>query len=257
MTAEEYLRQVDFWLHDLPWGMRRELLSELRGHLNELPADDLATLGAPEQYAADLRSAAGLDRRRGVVAFLRARRPLNVILAVVLLTVIGLATGVVVWIQAYQPIAFAGGSYLPLYEKEVHGVSGQAVIFHKGRPFRYGFTIVNNGRFTVRVLGVPYAPFLPFTARLLTNGPSTPRLFMSGPYRRFKPFDLKPGQMTLLLLRGAYACHSGTGPGPSVAIDALPVRFSFLWRTTTAEIPLDGSLTFVFPKGCQPPAVRP
>ena len=259
MTRDEYLRRVDYRLRDLPWATRRDLLAEIRGHLDELPAEtDLeARLGTPEDYAADLRSAAGLERRRGPISFLRARRLRNLILVVVALTAIGLASGAVVWIDSYQPLAFAGGSYQPLDEKEVRGVSGTAVVFHKGRPFRYGFTVVNNGRFTVRLQGVPYQPYLPFTARLLTNGPSNPRDFMSGPYRPFKPFDLEPGAMTLLLLKGVYACHSGTGPGPAISIDELPVRFSFLWRTTTIEIPLDGSLTFVFPKYCEPPAVKP
>jgi hypothetical protein len=39
MTAEDYLRMVAFELHDLPWRTRRDLFAELRGHLNELPAN--------------------------------------------------------------------------------------------------------------------------------------------------------------------------------------------------------------------------
>jgi len=89
VTAEEYVRQVDFRLRDLPWKTRRELVSELRAHLSELPADELASLGTPEQYASDLRSAAGLERRRGPIAFLLARRPRNLVLTVVALAVIG------------------------------------------------------------------------------------------------------------------------------------------------------------------------
>ena len=79
MTAEDYLRRVDVAVRDLPWRTRRELNSELRGHLAELPADTdfVERLGTPERYAADLRSAAGLERRRGPIAFLRARRPRN------------------------------------------------------------------------------------------------------------------------------------------------------------------------------------
>ena len=90
MTADEYVRRVNYWLTDLPWGTKTELLSELRGHLSELPeGTDLASLGTPEQYAADMRTAAGLERRRGVIAFLRARRPRNLILTFVIVTLIG------------------------------------------------------------------------------------------------------------------------------------------------------------------------
>jgi hypothetical protein len=114
VTADDYLSRVDAALRDLPWSQRRELLAELRSHLAELPAGtDLRELGTPEEYAADLRSAAGLERRHGPVAFLRARRPRNVLLTLLALTVIGLAIGAVAWIQSYQPISFAGASQLP------------------------------------------------------------------------------------------------------------------------------------------------
>ena len=58
MTRDEYLRDVGYWLRDLPWSTRRDLMSELRGHLDELPADmDFrAQLGPPETYAHDLRN---------------------------------------------------------------------------------------------------------------------------------------------------------------------------------------------------------
>ena len=38
MTADDYLRSVSFELRDLPWGQRRDLLTEIRTHLDELPA---------------------------------------------------------------------------------------------------------------------------------------------------------------------------------------------------------------------------
>lgn len=39
MTRDAYLRSVGYWLGDLPWSTRRDLMAELRGHLEELPAD--------------------------------------------------------------------------------------------------------------------------------------------------------------------------------------------------------------------------
>jgi hypothetical protein len=252
VTHEDYLRSVGFWLRDLPWRTRRDLKAELRGHLEELPADtDLAErLGTPQEYAADLRSAAGLERRRGLIAFLRARRPRNVILTVLALTVVGLAIGAAAWIQSYQPIAFAGGKQLPEGVKAARGVEGDAVVFRRGRPFRFGFTVQNTGRFAVRVLGVPYSPVLPFSTRLLMSGPQK-EPGMELPWKPFRPFELQPGEIRWLVLEGAYTCNSGMGPGTSAGIDTLPVRFSFLWKTSTASIPLDGALTFLFPRGCR------
>jgi hypothetical protein len=36
----------------------------------------------------------------------------------------------------------------------------------------------------------------------------------------------------------------------SASYDTLPVRFSFLWRTVTTQIPLDEPLGINFPKRC-------
>jgi hypothetical protein len=251
VTADDYLSRVDAALRDLPWSQRRELLAELRSHLAELPAGtDLRELGTPEEYAADLRSAAGLERRHGPVAFLRARRPRNVLLTLLALTVIGLAIGAVAWIQSYQPISFAGASQLPVDSRPAVGSDGDSVVFRKGRPFQYGITIQNTGRFAVRVLGVPDVPgTLPFSARLLMSGPQK-EPGMEAPFTPFHSFDLKPGEIRRLLFKGIYACHSGLGPGQSLAWTHFPVRFSFLWKNATVQIPLDNPLTFVAPHGC-------
>lgn len=256
MTGNDYLRSVGFWLRDLPWGMRRDLMTGLRGHLDELPADtDLAKrLGTPQEYAADLRSAAGLERRRGVIAFVRARRPRNLILTVVVVTVVGLAIGAVEWIDSYQPIAFGNGSQLPAGAKGVAGIEGQSVVFHEGRPFVLGIEIMNTGRFTVRVLGVPYGPYLPWTARLMMSRPN-----YTGDYEadaRFHPFDLKSGERVFLLLKGVFACNTGFAAHSAATLSDFPVRFRFLWRTATTTIPLPEDLGIEFPKGC-PPAASP
>lgn len=254
MIAEDYARMVAFELRDLPWRMRRDLVSELRGHLDELPADtDLkARLGTPGAYAADLRSAAGLERRRGPVAFLRARRPRNVVIAVLALTVIGLGIGFVSWVDSYQPLEFAGGTQFPLDAKPSLGQPGVTVVFHKGHPFRYGIIIRNSGRFTVRVLGIPRGPGDFFTGRLLMSEDQTAR-GDEMPLERFHPFDMKPGSFRWLVFKGVYACTTGMGGGGvGIVREALPIRFSFLWRTGTASIPLDEPLTITFRKGCPP-----
>jgi hypothetical protein len=257
VKAEEYLRRVASELGDLPWNTRRELVAELRDHLSELPPDpDLeARLGTPEAYASDLRAAAGLERRRGAIARVRARRPRNVVLAIVALVLIGLAIGSLAWIQTYQPLAFRGTA-------PIGGAS--LVDFAKGRPFKFGVDVMNTGRFTVRVLGVgrPFSQGPPLASRLLMSravagneNPQDPALCKSkafpvrigcgagfvrprGPYERFRPFDLKPGQARNLLIRGAYgSCHFVPSLA-TVRVDAFPIRYSFLWKTATAQIPL-------------------
>jgi HAAS len=252
VTQDDYLRQVGYMLNDLPWSTRRDLLAELRRHLEELPADtDLRTqLGPPKQYAADLRSAAGLERRRGPVAFLRARRPRNLILTVLLLTAIGLTIGAVVWIDSYQPLTFGNAYRLPNGSVDAPAGGSASVVFHQGRPFELGLELLNTGRFAVRVLGVPYdGPYhvpLPYRARVRMFGPD--RSGGGGPLRPFQPFDLKPGMRAYLELDGAYAhCRSWKGAWANI-LDDFPVRYRFLWKTATAEVPLPEKLAIVFKK---------
>ena len=253
MTADEYVRRVNYWLSDLPWSTKRELLAELQAHLAELPeGTDLGTLGAPEQYAADLRGAAGLERRRGVIAFLRARRPRNLILTVVVLTAIGFGIGAVTWIDSYQPLVMGNAAQDPLDSKPSPGERGVTVVFREGRPFLYGVTIRNGGRFSVRILGVPRDVTDFFKARLLVNKPNPAENEM--PLERFRPFDLHPGETRWLVFKGVYACTTGmSGGGGGVSGDAIPVRFRFLWRTETTFVPELDPLTITFTKkGCPP-----
>jgi hypothetical protein len=247
VTADEYVRRVNYWLTDLPWHTKKELLLELRGHLAELPADtDLGTLGSPEQYAADLRAAAGLERRRGAIAFLRARRPLTVILVVLALTVTGLGLGMLAWVQSYQPLVLGNGYLYPADAKATAGLESQSVVFHEGRPFQFGITVANTGRFTVRVADAPLSPDLPFSGRLMMSRPLQ-NSGIHGPYVRFRPFDLKPGQERLLLFKGVFACRV-RGVTPAVALTDFPVRFDFLWRKVTVDLSLPAELAIVFPK---------
>lgn len=249
MTADDYLRRVDFALRDLPWRARRELLAELREHLSELPAE--AELGTPEEYAADLRSAAGLERRRGPIAFLRARRPRNLILTAAAVTAIGLAIGAVVWIDSYQPLSFGNGAQYPPATKGVVGSDVQQVEFRQGRPFEVGVSMVNTGRFTVRVLGSAPPEDPPVSARLFVAGPLPNHGQFEGPYRPFRPFDLGPGQLALLVLRGSYhaSCHPNGRVQDFWELPGFSVRYGFLWRTGTAEIDLPSQLQIAGPKG--------
>lgn len=256
MTAEDYVRRVAYELRDLPWRMKRELVADLRRHLEELPegTDFTAQLGRPHEYAAELREAEGLERRRGVLAFLQARRPRNLILAAVVLTVVGLAIGAVVWIDSYQPLQFGDTFQFPVGTRAAPGLNGESAVFHKGGRFQLGMNVFNNGRFTVRVLGVPYQPPTPWSARLLMSATQKYTGGVNPPFRPFHPVDLEPGDSIYLVLRGAYACHMGMGSGTSVGYDYFPLRYRFLWRTATTDIPFGQDLAIVFPRGCPAPS---
>lgn len=265
MTREDYVRSVSFELGDLPWRQRQDLLAEIRGHLAELPADtDLeARLGTPKKYAADLRSAAGLEQRHGPKAFLQARRPRTIVLATLALVVIGLAIGGVVWVQSYQPLEPSDSQIDPAGAVNSPTDNGISVTFHKGRPFQVGVFVKNTGPFTVHVdsagqpPALPLSPAgigspgnLPIVARVLVSRPLPPDELV-GPLTPFRPFSLRPGQTRLILLKGIYGNCRAWAAGSIAGIDSIPVRFSYLWKTTTVEIPLVSRLAIVMPRrGC-------
>lgn len=262
MTADEYLRQVEFALRDLPWGQRRDLIAELRRHLAELPPDTnlRERLGSPEQYAADLRAAAGLEQQHGFIAFIRAKRPRNVVVTVIVTTVVtvvvGLGIGALAWIKSYQPLDFGSTYRYPTHSVEVPG-GATAVVVHEGRPFVLGFEIENRGRYAVRILGVPVDPYGSFTARVLMYPPTR----YGGPTdtnaKPFRPFTLAPGHSVILVLRGVYRCRGGwKGSDGETSIDHLPVRYGFLWRKATANVPLPSELVFVYKKNISCPRAK-
>jgi len=260
VTAEEYLRWVGFELHDLPWRMRRDLLAELREHLAELPegTNFSERLGPPMEYAAELRVAAGLERRRGLIALLRRPRPRNLVLVALALTVIGLVIGAVAWVDSYQPIAEGNTSYGPL-DVVYSPTGGEYVVVHQGRPFRFGITIWNRGQYTVRVLGLGQQFGLPLSFRLLMSAPTTFKYGgMPRPFTPFRPFDLKPGEQRGLIFSGHYdqPCSQRNFEG-TTGWGSIPVRFSFLWRTTAVQVPLSDDLSFVYRKGDACPTTTP
>lgn len=276
MTSEEYLRGVGSALRDLPWQQRQDLLAELRGHLADFPADTdlVGRLGTPEQYAADLRATEGLERGRGPLAYVRARRPRTVIATALALTLVGLVSGGFAWVHSYQPLANDGGGFLPTQVKQAPNGAYEPLEFRRGGHFRFGVPIGNNGPFGVRILGLggvqadpvtllPHPP-LPFAIKLMMIGPLAEWADERGPVKPFHPFDLAPGHAFELIVQGTYAktCRpwapgeiavfAAAGFYPFEGEGALPIRFHFLWKTSTALIhPVAYLLQIRFPKGCR------
>jgi hypothetical protein len=168
---------------------------------------------------------------------------------VAVLVVLGaFAIGAAVWTESYQPLVFGYGEQLPQGAVAAPAGNSYSVKFRDGRPFEFGVEVRNSGAFAVRILGVPRPGVLPFSARLYVSRPLVGG-GLYGPYSLFRPFDLQPGEVRLLLLRGVYAnCHDYSG-GTGVALSVFPVRFSFLWNTDTAQIPLPEELAIEMPEG--------
>jgi hypothetical protein len=263
MTRDEYLREVGFALQDLPWRQRRELVADLRVHLAELPPDTEleSRLGTAARYAAELRAAAGIQRRRGVVGYIRSIRPRNLAIFAAGVAVLGVAIGGLVWssqrnawINHYQPLGFAFGYRYPPGGKSLLGLDGVQDTFRAGRPFNLGMTVANNGRYAVRVLGVPFGyqdKYDPWNAGLMMSPALADTGGMHGPYVPFQPFRLAPGRVVFLFFKGHYACRARQAAGSQTYND-FPVRYAFRGRTATAKLPLPEPFAIYMPKGCRP-----
>lgn len=244
MTKGDYLRQVEWQLRDLPWRRRQQLIADLRAHLEEVPLDQL---DRPRPMRRSCESA-GLGRPRGPIAYVQARRPRNLAVVAVLLVLVALLASGFAWVQSYQPLAT--GSYGLSPSGSLTGATGETVVtFRDGRPFRFGFSVRNDGGFAVRVLGVPLTGINPFSTRLFVSRSLTRAHTIPGPTTPFRPFDLEPGEERMLILRGVYAhCRDFAGETQTES-RSFPVRFSFLWRTETATLVISDPLVIRVPAG--------
>jgi hypothetical protein len=245
MTRDPYVRAVELQLLDLPWSVRKNLVADLRVHLAEIPAgeDLVSRLGTPQSYAGELRSAAGLEFRRGPIAFLRARRPRNLVLAIVLLAVLGAAVAAVTWASGYQPLGPGSTGASPPVSSQ--GALNETVApFLSGKPFQVGFSVRNSGRFAVRILDVPLEGYHPFTVRKFTARSDERG---TGPPVPFQAFTLEPGRERLIVLRGRYANCDKWVAGGSVGYEAMPVRMRFLRWTHTIFVKLFTPLVIRMP----------
>lgn len=167
------------------------------------------------------------------------------------------------WVQSYQPLRSGNSSLSPNGAVDTATDNGISVSFHKGRPFQVGVFVKNTGLFTVHVDSAAQPPALPLSppgigspgnlpivARMLVSPPLPPNELI-GPFTPFRPFYLHPGQVRLILLKGVYGNCKEWAPGSIGGIDSIPVRFSYLWKTTTVHVPLINRLAIVMPKrGC-------
>jgi HAAS domain-containing protein len=271
---QDYLGRLAAAAHDLPETRREELLGEIEEHIRQAAAEKpagsrgemlalLAQVGDPAEIAA-----AAHDPADAVAPRRRRWRTMVVALAV-LAVVIALAAGAAAWAWTYQPLAFAPADVLPANAVNTYGEDDHGALVgynEHGHPF-FGVTLENTGHFTVRVLGnaeygAPLPIFRTWSARLLgaryvkadkphcsvrEKVPLACTLKL-GPLKPFSPVDLAPGQSVMLLWLGVgHDCHINVSSGTTTPPRTLPLRYSFLGKTSTAQIPFPGGLTIAPP----------
>jgi hypothetical protein len=164
----------------------------------------------------------------------------RMLILVVVLAVIGAGIAGFVWVGSYQPLVAGTGSRYPRGAKQTLGTQLMDVPFRQGKPFEVGLSLVNSGRFAVRVTGVePWGP-LPVQARWYMAGPQPNNGGFPRARQPFHAFDLRPGQEAFLSLRGIYRarCYPVRDGGTAWETGGFEVQYTFLWRTGRAEIAL-------------------
>lgn len=166
-----------------------------------------------------------------------------------LLVVVALLAAAFAWVESYQPLG-TGNFGMNVPQPRVGPAGERTVRFRDGKPFELGFSVLNDGAFTVRVVGGPKpAAAAPFSTRLYVSRPLARAREIPGPLTPFRPFDLPAGEQRMLVLKGTFShCRDWAGQS-SVAIDSLPVTFGFLWRTETVRMPLSSQLVIQIPAG--------
>lgn len=159
-AAGWYYGTVADSVDDIPWRERQRILDTLADRLGALGPDDSPTseLGPPEDYAAQVRAAAGATTERGgSFARLRASRTrTKVLLGAAAFLVVVLVAGAVSALR-YQPLRAEGTAEAVdpgLVVQDAGGVQGLTVRFQPGGQILVRYSLTNSGLVDVNIDGI-------------------------------------------------------------------------------------------------------
>jgi hypothetical protein len=169
------------------------------------------------------------------------------------------AVALYVWLGSYAPLraastGFAPGPGIGADVQPVAGSGGRTVYFPavgRRHTFDTAFTLRNNGRFTVTVLGIAPvttgpAPWVGPVALLATSSASA-----SADPEELLPFQslrLARGDSAILVLRFGLRCGGASSTSPDVFTDGVRLRYRYLslfTRTQTVRLPFAVTLRCV------------
>jgi hypothetical protein len=175
-----------------------------------------------------------------------------VAIAALLVVIASSAIATVVWASTYQPLR-TGALGLNPQPSHQDALQETVATFRDAEPFQFGFSVRNDGKFSVRVLDIPMlhdGTVLPFAVRAFvsaeplhwTGGSVLGRLVL------FQPFDLRPGEERMLEFRGRYANCREFASSSEVIYDAFDLHARFLAWTHTVRIHFSEPLVIRFPR---------
>jgi hypothetical protein len=164
MSVDEYVDAVRRELRDQPRAVRRTETAAVREHLDELPAEARADLGAPRDYAHAYRAGRGLRVYRVRYrwrAIPRAARVL--IVAGALVTIVAVAGAI--WLAHYRPADAQFEGFGPVQSSRV-GVCTtvdfsdvDVCTVRTGDEFFIEGAIANHSRFALDLVGLPRSDY--------------------------------------------------------------------------------------------------
>lgn len=256
---QAYIAEISRRLRDVPFVQRRPLVEQATDHLAERPPADSPAelsdaLGSPDDYAAILRSAAGLPSRFSRWERIRGQRSGSLIaeMTVVIALVLG-SIGTWTWFTAVPTIVNpCFGTYASEVETlEAAGVSERVVTYHAQE--RLGILVCPLSRdsgVTIERIRIPQ----PRVALAEPVGYEVPVVESGGKFMGragpLQPFDAHAGGSHSGQIRiWLEFDNCGTEGFHSTRFDRLRVGYKYRWRHRTVDLDLL-DVTTITDDGC-------
>jgi hypothetical protein len=120
---------------------------------------------------------------------------------------------------------------------------------HNG-GYTFAFSLRNESRWAVRVMGFPVAPndsMLQPVAFFVDTTPSEVPIQASIP---FQPFTIDPGDSVLVQVEARFANCDRYSPNSASTLVSMPVQYRALWATRTHWIDLPTAVRVPAPESC-------
>jgi hypothetical protein len=110
------------------------------------------------------------------------------------------------------------------------------VAYDHGAAYSFDFTLTNDSRWPVRVVGFPR--FDSLLRQVAVAVDTTPFDDPTNEFVRFRPFTLGRGDSAIVRVNTRFANCEHFGPGSLATITAVAVRSRVLWATRTRFVDL-------------------
>ncbi len=128
------------------------------------------------------------------------------------------------------------------------------VAYRHGAEYSFDFTLTNDSRWAVRVLGFPRSRGESLLRQVGVDMDTTPFEEATETFVRFRPFTLKGGGEAVIRVHSRFANCEHYGPGSSATITAVAIRSRVLWATRTHFVDLPTGVQVAAPPAGSCPA---